>query len=241
MALNYAFPEPAPHKKNWLFGIGLSILLVAWAFSLLPYLLLIAGPFYLLGAGLVWASAARRLTKITATVLPIMLWIPVIYVPIWMAEAQVIPETYLIPQHFRGAITVLYNEPCGQVIPTEKGRLVYRIPASGVLVVRHPARPGIIKQDYYFVDNQGRKTQQIKELSQQEYNEDYTIDKNPHEPNRQEIGVFLSGAGSGSNSENYNFIFSQIDVNSWEGLKASDTHTHEALVDSVLKACRRNH
>jgi hypothetical protein len=241
MARDAAFPEPVPRKKRWVFGIGLGILLVAWVISLNPYLLLLAGPFYLLGASVVWASRVSRAVKMATTGLPILAWIPAVYILMLVAEAQAVPETYLIPQRFRGTITVLYNEPCGQVIPTEKGRLIYRIPASGVLAVQHPYRAGVIKQNYYFVDAQGRRMQKISQLLSQDDNEDHALGKNPQKSSKQEIGIFLSGAGSGDNFENQSFTFSQLDVNSWEGLKATNIPAHNMLVDSILKACRKRH
>lgn len=88
------------------------------------------------------------------------------------------PETFLIPKDFRGQITLIYNEPCGQTIPKVDGRLIYRIPDNGVMILTNEFETGIIDQEYYFVDDNCNKIEKIPELIQQDFNEDYTIEKN---------------------------------------------------------------
>lgn len=63
------------------------------------------------------------------------------------------PETFLIPKDFRGQITLIYYEPCGQTVPKVDGRLIYEIPDNGVMILTNKFETGIIDKEYYFVDN----------------------------------------------------------------------------------------
>ena len=87
------------------------------------------------------------------------------------------PETFLVPKNFRGQITLIYNEPCGQTIQQVDGRLIYRIPQNGVMILTNEFETGIIDQEYYFVDDNWNKIGKIPELIQQDFNEEYTLEK----------------------------------------------------------------
>jgi hypothetical protein len=68
------------------------------------------------------------------------------------------PETFLIPTNFEGSFKVIYGEECGIMPPTENGRRILRIPTNGILIVRPEFESGIIDHEYYFIDEDGKRT-----------------------------------------------------------------------------------
>ena len=150
------------------------------------------------------------------------------------------PETFLVPKDFRGQITLIYNEPCGQTVPKVDGRLIYKIPDNGVMILKNEFETGIIDQEYYFVDDNWNKIEKIPELIQQDFNEDYTLEKNKNEPPRNKVGLFLLGTGGGSTLKNENYSFHMMAVNSWDSLRVQDNGGFpDNLIDSLLFQCRQ--
>lgn len=68
------------------------------------------------------------------------------------------PKTFLIPTNFEGSFKVIYGEECGIIPPTENGRKILRIPANGILIVQPEFESGIIDHEYYFIDEDGKRT-----------------------------------------------------------------------------------
>lgn len=150
------------------------------------------------------------------------------------------PETFLIPENFRGQITLIYNEPCGQAIPKVDGRLIYKIPDNGVMILKNEFETGIIDQEYYFVDDNENKIGKVPKLIQQDFNEDYSLEKNKNELPRNKIGLFLLGTGRGSTSKNENYSFHIMAVNSWDSLRVQQNEVvSDNLIDSLLFKCRQ--
>lgn len=219
---------------------GLILTILSWLACLNPYWIIFAGPVFLLGLLTVWFSKAKTKTKLLTTILPILLWYPGMLSFFSLASKHMTPETFLIPKDFRGQITLIYNEPCGQTIPKVDGRLIYRIPDNGVMILTNEFETGIIDQEYYFVDDNCNKIEKIPELIQQDFNEDYTIEKNKNEPPRNKVGLFLLGTGSGSTLKNENYCFHMMAVNSWDSLRVqSNGGFPDKLIDSLLFQCRQ--
>lgn len=68
------------------------------------------------------------------------------------------PETFLIPANFDGKVRIVYGEECGNKPPIENGRRVLQIPDNGLLVIQPKFEAGIIDHEYYFVDQNGKRT-----------------------------------------------------------------------------------
>ena len=150
------------------------------------------------------------------------------------------PETFLVPMDFRGQITLIYNEPCGQTVPKVDGRLIYKIPPNGVMILTNKFETGIIDQEYYFVDDNWNKIGKIPQLIQQDFNEEYTLEKNKNEPPRNKIGVFHLGTGGGSTLKNDNYNYHMMAINSWDSLRVQNNGgLIDNLVDSLLFQCRK--
>ena len=92
-------------------------------------------------------------------------------------------EIYLIPNNINGKFRVIYGEPCGQNPPLENGRRVMKIPNSRILIIQPKFQAGVIDNEYYLVDESGKRTK-INERF--DYNEKL---KKPPE-------VLMTGSGS---------------------------------------------
>lgn len=78
------------------------------------------------------------------------------------------PETFLIPNDFRGEIVVFYDENCGQPDVEENGRRIYQISKYGVLITRFTENNGFLDRKFYLVDGDGNKTE-IPEFQRQNF------------------------------------------------------------------------
>jgi hypothetical protein len=223
-----------------IYKIGLVLTILSWLVCLNPYWIIFAGPVFLSGLFIVWLSKARLKAKLLTTILPLLLWYPGLVSLMFLGSKRMTPEIFLIPNDFRGTITLIYNEPCGQTIPKVDGRLIYKIPDNGVMILKNVFETGIIDQEYYFVDDNWNKIEKIPILIQQDYNEKYTLEKNKNEPPRNKVGLFLLGTGSGSTFMNYNFRFHMMAVDSWDSFRVQyNGGTPDILIDSLLFQCRQ--
>ena len=222
------------------YKIGLSLTLMSWLICLNPYLIIFAGPFFLIGIIIIWFSRANLKSKLLSTILPIVLWYPGFLSFILLGSKHMTPETFLVPKSFRGQITLIYEESCGETIPKANGRLIYKVPYNGVLIIKNKFETGTIDHEYYFVDNDWNKIEKIPLFIQQDFNEDYTLEKNKNEPPRNKVGMFLLGTGSGSTFKNNDYKFHMMAVNSWDSIRAQNNNgIFKILVDSLLFQCRQ--
>ena len=108
------------------------------------------------------------------------------------------------------------------------------------MILTNKFETGIIDQEYYFVDNNWNKIGKIPELIQQDFNEDYTLEKNKNEPPRNKVGIFLLGTGRGSSAMNDNYKFHMMAVNSWDNFRVQyDGGIPKKLIDSLLFQFRK--
>lgn len=219
---------------------GIILIILSWIACLNPYWIIFGGPVFIIGLLIVWLSKIKLKTKLLTTFLPLLLWYPGMLAFLFLVSKHMTPETFLIPKDFRGQITLIYNEPCGQTVPKVDGRLIYKIPDNGVMILTNKFETGIIDQEYYFVDNNWSKIGKIPELIQQDFNEDYTLEKNKNEPPRNQVGIFLLGTGRGSTAMNENYKFHMMAVNSWDNFRVQDYGgIPDKLIDSLLFQCRK--
>lgn len=219
---------------------GIILIILSWIACLNPYWIIFGGPVFIIGLLIVWLSKIKLKTKLLTTFLPLLLWYPGMLAFLFLVSKHMTPETFLIPKDFRGQITLIYNEPCGQTVPKVDGRLIYKIPDNGVMILTNKFETGIIDQEYYFVDNNWSKIGKIPELIQQDFNEDYTLEKNKNEPPRNQVGIFLLGTASGSTAMNENYEFHMMAVTSWDNFRVQDYGgIPDKLIDSLLFECRK--
>lgn len=162
----YAKPKlPTHHKlRNTLFYIGLSIIIVSFVACVISFYLIIFGiPVFLVGALLVLLSKRPVKTKLLATIVPLVLYIPATILFLYAYNYSV-PKTLLIPQNFEGPLRIVYKEKCGSPYQEIEGETTLVFPENGILILnedfdRH------INYEYYFVDKAGKRTKIFYELT----------------------------------------------------------------------------
>ncbi len=68
-------------------------------------------------------------------------------------------EVYILPQGFKGIVLVAYGQSDGLDDIIEDGKLIYKIPQSGVLKLKRKEATTITQTWYYFEDEQGLRTE----------------------------------------------------------------------------------
>jgi hypothetical protein len=227
-------------SRDYKFIVGSVLSLLGFLTCINPWFLIFGVPVLIIGLILIWMSDAKNLTKVLLTIAPVILWYPgmgALYY-IYSEKSRSTPETFLVPEDFRGEITIIYDEPCGITVPEENGRLVYRIPDNGILIITNPFEPGIIDHEYYWIDKNGQITGQIPGFGKRKFNDDSLLTKNPNEPLRNKVRVIIGGTGSRNSLENeqYQFAFSYVNARDSSWVRMEDKRY--SMVDSVLEVCR---
>jgi hypothetical protein len=152
---------------GWLYGVYL--ILGPWVngFSIPIFLLWIIGMFFQLVFIDKFVQTSHKKTTAKDYIkvilgLPIILLFSIIGIYglslIGSYLSKPAPKTFLIPTNFEGSFKVIYGEKCGLNPPTEKGRIILQIPANGILIVKPEFESGIIDHEYYFIDEDGKRT-----------------------------------------------------------------------------------
>ena len=147
------------------------------------------------------------------------------------------PETFLIPTNFEGSFKVIYGEECGLNPPIENGRIILQIPANGILIVQPEFEGGIIDHEYYFIDNDGKRTK----IEQYENYSDGT---------KNIPGVRLGGSGSiggampngGSSSESplaIHFTDFQVYQDTIDRYDFKEERKFDSLTTALVEECRK--
>ncbi|MBU6950410.1 hypothetical protein [Hahella sp. HN01] len=101
------------------------------------------------------------------------------------------PEIYLLPDNFVGKFYILFNTPAGEPLRHEKGRRVYEIPPSGVLLTQGELNEGWIAAEdvkYYYVGEDGQRVEIKGRWTT-------SLDDTPENRNDPELTIFGGGAG----------------------------------------------
>jgi hypothetical protein len=147
------------------------------------------------------------------------------------------PETFLIPTNFEGGFKVVYGEECGIMPPTEKGRRILRIPANGILIVHPEFESGTIDHEYYFIDEDGKRTK----IEQYE---------NYSNGTKNIPGVRLGGSGSmggampggGSSSESplaIHYTDFQVYQDTIDRYDFKEERKFDSLTTTLVEECRK--
>lgn len=110
----------------------------------------------LLGIIFLWSSKENLKTKILLTFLPIPVVVATFFWMVQLNKAE--PEIFLIPQNYRGSFLIKFNESCGESIAYENGSRVYRIPESGVLILKVKQTLGFLDRKFFLIENDGNLT-----------------------------------------------------------------------------------
>jgi hypothetical protein len=232
-------------KRNGLFITGTILLTIgAGVTTFSPFFIYFYGlPIITLVVGvvLVWLSGRSIKTKLIWTLTPIPVFF--IYQFLWRWTNTNEPETFLIPISYRGKVHILFDEKCGQLPKYENGRRTYEIPDNGVLLTQFKDEYGFIDHEYFFVDSLGKRIV-IPKMDVRDFNEEWTLEKNPNEPSRDSLGVFHWGrTGSGTFDETeYSFV--EFYVSTYRQLGDTFGFKYDRQFDSLemvlLRDCRKS-
>ncbi len=122
-------------------------------------------------------------------------------------ETERTPETFLLPENFKGFFYIVYEQTNGQGKVFEQNRRIYNIPITGVLFTKFKNdwrsikfENGTINQQFYFVDDNGKR-KRIKVLDTGDFNNEATINLKKQQYSRDSLGVFFISAGTISNGK----------------------------------------
>ena len=169
------------------------ILLVIGAFGLTfaAFFAIIGLPIFIVGIILTLVALKKTWKQ---RLIPIGLFIVgiVAFWPIWIAVNTVGSETFLIPEHYQGRVTIIFKEGCGTALEKTEEGIVYKIPSDGILIIDNELKTGFIEHSYFYVDKKGNRTK-IPKMDIRDFNEEWTLEKNPNEPPRDKLGIFHWG------------------------------------------------
>ena len=168
------------------------------------------------------------------------------------------PTTFLIPEGFEGTILLIRNEPCAPPPQRENGRMLYRVPANGLLITRdtvpnrnHPyySWPNrgyyqLPDNRYYVVDRQGRRLRELTELHGAR-----ALGDKPKEPGTlfsdgldKPAAFYKTPQESGLNQPEAGFAYQYIIITTPNRYKSFYNEPARqrlrALADSLLPRCR---
>jgi hypothetical protein len=150
-------------KRSWVFKTGVGFV-IFWSFIIgffnIGVLYLFGVPLLglLMGVILVWISKETLKTKLLLTFIPIPITLLSFFL-FYLLLPKAEPETFLIPQNFRGQFVIIFDEPCGQSVNYENGKRIYQIPNDGILITKSKQTMGVIDRKFYLIDENGNQTQ----------------------------------------------------------------------------------
>jgi hypothetical protein len=193
-----------------------------------------------IGVIIVWCTNKTFKFKILWTLFPLLV------IPLLLAiciKLDTLPkEVFLIPEDYRGTVNIIYGQKCGAKLNVENDTITYNIPKDGILIISNEYKSGYIDHTYYFVDKEGNK-KLIDKMDVRDFNEEYTTEKNPHEPPRNKLGIFNWGRiGGYENSKNESCTFQEFNVSTYEDLEEKYGVIYVTKFDSIrenrIKNCK---
>lgn len=206
-------------------------------FYYLPLIILIVGII------LVWLTNTKLITKIASTISPIIFYS--IYTYLWTLSNTLPPEIFLIPKDYRGKVNILYKSNCGILLTETENKLIYQIPNDGILILKNEQEFGFINQEFFLIDKNGKKTK-LPKMDVRDFNEEWTLEKNPHEPSRSQLGVFHWGRTgtygettdiNGNKIDKYKeCTFQEFYISTYNNLDKKYGFKYERSFDSIREA-----
>lgn len=228
-------------ERSVLFKVGLILIIICSAitgFFNIAVLYWFGIPLFGLLTGLIfiWLANENVKTKILSTLLPL----PIIcfsFFLFYLLLPKAESESFLIAQNFRGQLEIVFGEPCGQSINYEKGRRIYHIPDSGILIINAKQMMGAIDRKFHLVDENGNKTK-LPEFHWSEFekekNDLHWMFSNT-KLSKDLVGVFWAY------TNRFSFVisnYSSIEEQNRETIEKS-RKTFGENVETALKKCRR--
>jgi hypothetical protein len=178
--------------SNILYYSGLVLLVIgAFGLTFAVFFAIIGLPIFILGNLMVLVSLKKTWKQ---RLIPIGIFIVgiIAFWPIWIKINTVGPEVFLIPENYRGRVNIIFKKGSGIKLEKTKEGLVYEIPNDGILILDKDQKYGFINHKYYLVNQSGERTE-LPQMDVQDFNKEWTLEKNPNEPPRDKLGVFHWG------------------------------------------------
>jgi len=236
--------------SNILFYSGIILLAIgAFGLTFAAFFAIIGLPIFIVGIALILIT--KRTWKKKLIPIGIFIVAIILFWPIWTSINTVGPETFLIPKDFRGRINIIYKKDCGILLEKTDQGLVYEIPIDGILVLRNEHKYGIIEHQYHLVDENGNRTE-LPKMDVRNFNEKWTLEKNPNEPPRDKLGVFHWGKtgstgiiidenGKETNQDEH-YTFDEFYISTYSDLTDRFDFKYERKFDSIrdnkIKKCK---
>ncbi len=225
--------------KNKVFKIvGIAFIIIGClSITLSPYTL----SFYYLplivfciGLLILWLSKCKIRNKIIWTLSPFLFFFCFNY--LWKLSKTCEPETFLIPNNYKGEVRIIFNQKCGEKPEYEGKNRVYYIPNDGILLTQFEDEQGFINQNFFIVENGKRK--EVQQLMVQDFNEEWTLEKNSNEPPRNKIAIFHAGRTYSDGSSSF-YICTYNELKEFEfKYKNKRDSLIENKVNNLNKYCR---
>lgn len=235
--------------SNILFYSGISLLAIgAFGLTFAAFFAIVGLPTFVIGIVLILISKKTWKQKL----IPIGLFIVgiIAFWPIWRNINTVGPETFLIPNDYRGRVNIIHKKDCGILLEKTENGLIYEIPNDGILLLSNDQKYGFIDHKYYLIDKNGKKTE-LPKMDVRDFNEKWTLEKNPNEPPRDKLGVFHWGRtgsigemidqkGNISNKSDL-YTFNEFYISTYSDLTERFNFKYERKFDSIrdvkIKKC----
>jgi hypothetical protein len=236
--------------SNFLFYSGLILLAIgAFGLTFAAFFAIIGLPIFIVGIILILVSKKtwkHRLIPIGLFIIGIIgFW------PIWRSINTVGPETFLIPNDYRGRVNIIHKKDCGILLEKTENGLIYEIPNDGILLLSNDLKYGFIDHKYYLIDKNGKKTE-LPKMDVRDFNEEWTTEKNPNEPSRDKLGVFHWGRTGSTGiirdengiltNEDDQYSFKEFYVSTYTDLTEKFNFKYERKFDSIrnikVKKCK---
>jgi hypothetical protein len=221
--------------SNLFFGLGLLFLVGGLLFYLFFWFSPIGMASVLIGTIFVLLSTKTWKAKLLSIGITVAIGIFFTY------RSFTTPATYLIPEGYRGNVMVVFNQADGRDEEYEGRRRIYRIPATGVLFTKFDDEEGFINEEYYYISPSGHRTK-LGVLDTRDFNEEWTLEKNPQEPPRDSLAVFNPGTMGtlGNSSDPSHKIFIALSVGTYNDRGKNFKDFTPEYIDSLKVATTKN-
>ncbi|MBK0404805.1 hypothetical protein I5M27_17570 [Adhaeribacter sp. BT258] len=223
--------------------IGIIIIILAFAVSLNPYLLIFTIPAFVIGVILLWFEKTKIKIKVAWTLLPIVIWYPAVLLFMFLS-ATIGTATgqkldFIFPKDFIGPVVVIDKMNCGQPINKIEGREVLNIPNNGILLYKGTIKSGYVNHRYFRRDKTGNLIE-IKDSGTKTF---WEKENKPKQDN--EIDVFLRGMGSTVSNlpEPIDYSWMTLIVSSKDSLPNFDDFGYNKQMsqeaESLIRKCKK--
>lgn len=140
----------------------LSIILIVLGFLIAisgRFTLLAGLPFFIIGVIINFTTDRALWAKLTITILPILLWLPLM-LGFWYFKNKSVSQsdTYIFPKNFRGQAIIAFGINNGNTTVAKDGRRLFKFDTSRILVTQAQVSTGIVDQQFFYQDEHGQLT-----------------------------------------------------------------------------------